>query len=171
MCCLLFSLIKLSALLIEKSMPKPKCISYLFYVGFHLFFVYFLVLTFTPRMCSIKCHFLSTPFYQGFWVVSTSEDEVSELKSYESGGNESSENEEISKEESEEVSEEEESVNDVEVMEILEQAEAHKQDQSKMQLEPVSMDKSDNINNVKVDNLRIETTSNSANESEKKVCI
>lgn len=147
-------------------MPKPKCISYLFSVGFHLFFVYFLVLTFTPRMCSIKCHFLSTPFYQGFWVVSTSEDEVSELKSYESGGNE-----EISKEESEEVSEEEESVNDVEVMEILEQAEAHKQDQSKMQLEPVSMDKSDNINNVKVDNLRIETTLKSANESEKKVCI
>lgn len=164
MCCLLFSLIKLSALLIEKSMPKPKCISYLFYVGFHLFFVYFLVLTFTPRMCSIKCNFLSTPFYQGFWVVSTSEDEVSELKSYESGGNESSENEEISKEESEKVSEEEESVNDVEVMEILEQAEAHKQ-------EPVSMDKSDNIKNAKVDNLRIETTLKSAEESEKKVCI
>lgn len=143
-------------------------------------------------MRSIKCQFFP-PIDPGFWVVS--EDEVSDLESYESGQNDSSEVDEVSVEiseeaseqksveesesecseeeslESEEVSEEEDSDNDVEVMEILEKIET--QNLNHKQADNLNNAQKDNVSTVRViaENGTAEKMVSSATRSEETVCI
>lgn len=127
------------------------CLFHHHFVDF-VFFSYFSVylcsysLIVRRRVHSIKCiffySFIVRPSFDrlGFWTVSESDDNVSELRSYESNEYDSEEVE-IEEEEADEI---EESDNDIEVMEIL--AEAQKQSQIEKQSEPIEIIANNNSN-------------------------
>ncbi|XP_031617064.1 uncharacterized protein LOC116336963 isoform X2 [Contarinia nasturtii] len=91
---------------------------------------------------------------EGFWMVSTSNDDVSELKSYESNGSETESGSELEQDDKEQESEAEKSENDLEVMEILGQTEAH----IHPDVQPVVMDDTQTNDSVEKGNEIIPST-------------
>lgn len=106
----------------------------------------------------------------GFWAASESDDNVSELKSYESNecNSEDSYEEEVEVEE-EEADEIDESDNDIEVMEIL--AEATKQNQIEKRSEPTDTDIIEELKIITVQNSSSCNNISIADRSTPKVCI
>lgn len=122
-------------------------------------------------------HFSFHPVDPGFWIVSTSDDDITELQSYESDEIDDEEDDfengdevdsefedEIDEEEIDEIDDEEieseESENDIEVMEILEQIEAQKQNHIEDQLEKVDNNKTENIKNIPIESSKGVQTDN-----------
>lgn len=115
----------------------------------------------------------------GFWVVSESENEDSDLRSYDSAEYESeeigseeeeeqiveSEEGEYGEEEGEEI---EESDNDIEVMEIL--AEVQKQSQIEKRPEQTKLDRNETIESTAMNNSSTAVNINGIDKTETKVC-
>lgn len=121
--------------------------------------------------------FIFHSFNPGFWIVSESEEDISELKSYESGEYESEEvdSDEIEEEEGieiegeEEGDEIEESDNDIEVMEIL--AEAQKQSHIEKRPEQTKIDRNEKTETISANNSNTVSNVNVDDRPEAKVCI
>lgn len=119
----------------------------------------------------------------GFWIISVSEDDNSELRSYDSAEYESeeinSDEEEVEEQQEElEIEEEEgdeieESENDIEVMEILasSMAEAQKQNHIEKRPEPTKIDKNEKIEVTTANNLSTVGNENIVDKKETKVCM
>ena len=170
----------------EKNMPFLFVLCFFlcsttFYLGLLLwFFLYIFVCC-----CLLSCRncarlnaffrYFSPFFNPGYWIVSESEDEISDLQSYESGEYESEEvdsEEELEEEvemEEEESDEIEESDNDIEVMEIL--AEAQKQNQTEKRSDSIEIDRNEKIETISTNNSNTFINSNVTDRPVAKVSI
>lgn len=130
------------------------------------------------RKIAFSFGFFHTP-NPGFWVVTESENENSELRSYDSAEYESEEigseeaEEDVESEEGEYGEEEgdeiEESDNDIEVMEIL--AEAQKQSQIEKRPEQTNLDRNEKIESGTMNNSSTVVNMNVIDRTETKVCV
>lgn len=181
-------------------MTKNAFVICFMFLLFHLHFVWafcsgiFLnnlcsYLTFDHGIRSLNCIFFSPPSDPGFWVVSESEYENLELRSYDSAEYESEEidsaaeeeegvegeygEEEYGEEEYEEEKQDEEieeSDNDMEVMNILAEAQKQNQTQSEKRTEQPNPDKNEETELPTVNKSKSVANISSIERTETKVC-